>query len=454
MKVTCGHCGRKTEEGAFCEKCGAALAPAGQVSALEGAVAEAAEPPSGTWRRATGDLSGEETVGGSGGGAGRPLLEVDRMCVQFEGLVGTVRFRVDPRGYETVKLTMEDGEGGRRKTWGPRRVRERGEIRVQLDGQAAGCPTWTVRLECTRGGKRQSWEGDVDLVVARPREAQRVADNLKVEITNHITMGNASDAHVNQRALDGLEKLASAENPFDVLKEVVCGSGRSWARVDLYETSAVPAAAVRDRVALEWDGWRLQVFGGTEVRFGRERPRDGGTDFTLRPGAGGAREPYGRISRLHCTFARRGGVVELQDGVRTASGLRNASLHGTWWEGRRLGAGERVRLRAGTKGVASFAGTEGGGAVSMWAEAGESWMLLRRTDGVKEAFLMLWGDFAAARLDPAAGELELCRRDGGFFWRCAGEGGWLVPGEVAETPAGGVETGILGAEWGGGGTGA
>lgn len=433
MKVTCGYCGRMTEEGAFCEKCGAALASSEKIPILgkEEERKERAElPERGNGHRSAGAPWGE-----------KPSLEVDRMCVQFEDLVGTLRFRLNPGagGLENVRLVLEHAGTGRRGTWGPRHIRESREIRVQMDGQPAGCPTWTVRLDCEKGGKRQRWEGDVDLVVARPREAQRVADSLKVEITNHITLGDASDAHVNQRALDGLEKLSSSENPFDVLKEVVCGSGRSWARVDLYETSAPPERAVRDRVALEWGGWTLRVFAEAEVRFGRQRPSRGGTDFTMRPKAGGAAEPFGLISRLHCTFARRGSAMELRDGVRTDSGVQSASTYGTWWEGRRLGAGERVRLGAGTAGLASFAGTPAEGAVTLRVDAGEGWLLMRRTDGMKEAFLCLWGDFEMARLDKSAGALELCRKDGAFLWRCAGQSGWIEPGDSAETPEGRID---------------
>lgn len=358
------------------------------------------------------------------------------MCVQFEGLVGTVRFRLDPGpgGMGNVRLSLEHAGTGRRGTWGPRRFRGRGEIRVQLDGQPAGCPTWTVRLECERDGRTQRWEGDVDLLVVRPREAQRAADNLTVEITNNISLGHASDAQVNQRALEGLEGLSAAENPFDELRRVVGGGGRSWSPVELYESTLPPEGAVRDRVAVEWGGWTLRLFGGPEMRFGRDRPGPGGTDFTLRPGPGGRRDPYGRISRMHCTFARCGGGVELRDGVRSDSGLESASSNGTWWEGRRLRA--PARLAVGAVGTVAFGGAAADGAVALRAECGEGWLLLRREDGVREAFLMLWGEFGLSRLDSAAGKLRLCRRDGAFAWQAGSQCGWVVPGESSWTPAG------------------
>jgi len=400
-----------TEEGAFCEHCGARQA---EVPPAAPATPVAPACPDGV-----------------------PLLEVDRMCVQFEQLVGTMRFRLHPGagGMDNVRLSLEHGPTRQRKIWGPRRVRATGEIRVQLDGQPAGNPTWTVRLEYEKGGRKARWEGDVDLVVARPREAQRVADNLKVEITNNITLGNASDASVNQRALDGLEKLGAAENPFDVLKEAVCGSGRSWQRVELYETSAPPPGALRDRVTLSWGGWRLRVFASPVVRFGRSRPSPGGTDFTLRPGPGEADMPYLKVSGTHCTFERDDNTIVLRDGVRTAGGMPGASRHGTWWKDVRVPP-DGVRLEPGATGFVSFAGTPGEGALTLRADRGKDWLLLRRTGGAREAVLMLWGAFEAARLDPAAGELELGRKDGAFAWRCAGCGGWLAPGETVELPWG------------------
>ena len=479
MKVTCGHCGRKTEEGAFCEKCGAALAPAEQVSAPDGAVAAAAEPPSGKWRRATGDLAGEETGaadrgGGLGRGSGRPLLEVDRMCVQFEGLVGTVRFRLDPGAgeYETVKLTMADGEGKRRTTWGPRRFRERGEIRMQLDGQAAGCPTWTVRLECAKGGEKQCWEGDVDLVVARPREAQRVADNLKVEITNHITLGNASDAHVNQRALDGLDRLAAAENPFDVLKEVVCGSGRSWARVGLFETSAdgdgwklgpMPPGSRTDRVTLDFGTDRVHFFAGREMTVGRQRAEKGGSDIALRhpkaaslPPDSPELEPYLRASKRHCTILAGEGTVRVRNGCRGAGGAWEAPRSKLYWDAeavegeRTLAEGASVTLTLGAlgKGVQVEVSAVGervccpGCPDAERGRCGGGWRAcaeVRRRDDAAERYVGLWGCYPLGRVDPMWGNVAIQRREGGFAWRRGGRCGWLEPGKDLATEFGTIK---------------
>lgn len=472
MKTVCPKCGKRTEEGAFCEKCGAAL---GAVAGGEAAKAPALQAEDGRETAEPTPLeevtpptcepaepvaesgmkgarpekvpsSAEPLPGPSknpprkpGPAEGTPVLEMDRMCVQFEDLQGTLRFRLTPPagGYDRVVLTLLQPVTGQRQTWGPRRFRECGELRVPLGRQPAGWPTWTVRLECAQGGGRRIWEGDVDLLVVRPREAQRTAENLKVEITNHITLGNASDAIVNQRALDGLERLAAAENPFDELRRVILEGGRSWAKVDLYETggeAARPAGAETDRLVLSWTGWTLRVFSAEVLRFGRERPQPdgGGNDFTLRPGPGGAREPYGRMSRMHCFFRREAdGTVELHDGTRSDSGLVASSSNGTWWNGTRVER-EGMRLGTGATGWVSFGGTPERGAVSLRADAGGEWMLLRRTDSVKEAILWLWGGFDLRRVDAAFGETMLCRKDGGFVWRCSGRGGWLVPGGAVQ----------------------
>ena len=434
MKILCPACDNLTEEGAFCEMCGAPQTPAKKPK-----VSGAAEPP----RPASEPeppcpTSEPEPPRPAASGNDSPLLEVDRMCVQFEGLTGMLRFRLTPPagGADKVALTLLQTSTGKRHGWGPRKVRETRELHVELGAQPAGTPVWTVRLEYETEGKRLSWEGDVALVVARPREALRVADELKVEITNHITLGNASDAHVNQRALDGLEKLAGAENPSDVLKEVVCGSGRAWAPVELYELSAPPLAAFCDRLVLSRGSRRLFLFAGPVVKFGRSRPASGKTDFTMRPAPGAPVEPYRMISGEHCTFARIGGAVLLRDGVRTASGLNTASKNGTWWEDAPVPK-DGVRLETGATGLVSFAGTPGEGAVALRADRGEEWLLLRRTDGVEDAFLMLWGAIKGARLDAGAADgLELLRKDGAFAWRANGRSGWLVPGETAELPWG------------------
>lgn len=446
MKVTCAKCGKRTEEGAFCEKCGAALGT-GSETCQEGTRREAASPtadgPSAP--RQGGDsaveLKGKEDKAPRPEALSNPfapVLEVDRMCVQFERMEGTVRFRLTPPkgGLDGARVVLE--HAGRKGCWGPRDVRETREVKVPLGGQEAGWPTWTVRLEGRNGGAKRSWEGDVDLLVVRPREALRTADSLKVEITNHIQLGNASDAHVNQRALDGLEKVASAENPFDEWRRVAGGAGRSWERVDLYEAgtgaeTAVPAGAATDRLVLRRGEWMVRVFSGERLVFGRNRPKEGENDFTLRPGPGGAREPYLRVSGTHCTFERKGGTATLRDGAGTGGGAWKASMNRTWWEGRRLEAGETARLGTGTTGWASFGGAPGQGAVTLRADAGEGWLLLRRPDGVKEAILWLWGDFDLGRVEASAEGTTVFRKEGGFAWRRAGRSGWLVPGSSAQT---------------------
>ena len=71
-------------------------------------------------------------------------------------------------------------------------------------------------------------EGEVQMVVVRPREAQKAADQLTVTITNNITNGNASDVHVSQQAVHDLAKLAQAENPFEELRRIVLDGQRVW----------------------------------------------------------------------------------------------------------------------------------------------------------------------------------------------------------------------------------
>ncbi len=498
MKVTCPKCGKKTPEGAFCENCGGEirsqesgvrnqeLGVEGQESGVgkqelgvgsqesevrsQGVVAARDCPlqepviqeEGRAGSRPATDDSGEsanneshssdhgnsshETGKGeglpqlAGPSRGMPVLEVDRMCVQFEGLMGTVRFRLTPPagGLEKVWVFLEHAVSGQRWWWGPRNVRGTRELKVPLGGQVAGWPTWTVRLECMGKDGKRSWEGDVDLLVVRPREALRSADNLKVEITNHITLGNASDANVNQRALDGLEKVAAAENPFDEWRKVALGPGRSWARVDLYEAEGgaepalPPAGAATDRLVLRRGEWMVRVFSGTELQFGRNRPEPGENDFTLRPGPGGARLAYEYISRTHCTFSRSGGAAELRDGVKSPVEGWKSSKYGTWWKGRRLEGDKPARLGIGTTGLVSFGGAPGAGAVTLRADAGEGWLLLRRTDGVKEAILWLWGDCDLGRVDVSATGTTVSRKDVGFVWRRSGLSGWLVPGESAQ----------------------
>ena len=470
MRITCPSCGRKTAEGRFCERCGQPLPetpragdepteappslPAAQPSSPPVTVTPlpAAQPfrPAQPLRPAAPSVS-----------QATPTLEMDTMCVLFEDLAGFLRFRFNPgTTAENVIVTLENPLTG---TKAASRVvaylQGAREITVPVPVQEAGAFVWYLTLTYEASGRKRRLEGDVQMVVVRPREAQKAADQLTVTINNNITNGNASDVHVSQQAVEELSKLATAENPFEELRRIVLGGKRVWAAVPLDvgggmpTLPAQPSAAVRESVTVDLGRVRIVFFANRVVRFGRNRNVN---DIALRPPEGESDNPYRAISKLHCCFEHQGSEVVVHDGQFDEMHVMRPSSYGTFWNGERIR--QRRMLAAGEEGVISFSGT-GAGYVALEARAcrpiracgtcphaNRTWcgdgrrpaLMLTRRDGVAERFVALWSCFPLEEADPSFEGVVIFRKDGGFAWRRGRRCGWLVPGETMETDFGQV----------------
>ena len=215
MNVTCPNCGRKTPaEGHFCERCGKPLpvpaAPQGDCGRVDDQAAPAmlVQPPS---------MQLFHSV--PPGPMAAPTLEMDTFCILFENMPGILRFRLNPgMTAENVSISLENPlTGAKAESRTVPHLQGLREITVQLPGLDAGAFVWYLTLTYEAAGRKRRMEGDVQMVVVRPREAQKAADQLTVTINNNITNGNASDVHVSQQAVEELSRLATAENPFEEL---------------------------------------------------------------------------------------------------------------------------------------------------------------------------------------------------------------------------------------------
>lgn len=464
----CSKCGRMTPGGRFCDRCGAEL-PAHVQSAGEKPTVRAerpcfpvAEPPQTAGvellrpvveplRPVAPEKSQTASVA--------PLLEVDALCVLFEDIPGFVRFRFTPPAeVENFQVVLKNGKKEACSRTVPV-MRETRELSVNIQGQDAGAFVWYVTAQYESERRRCRLEGEIQIVVVRPREAQKAADSLAVNITNNIQNGNASDVRVSQKALDELAGLAKAENPSDELRRIVQQTNRVWLRV-VTDSDAVPAlppvpfAAVADSMRLDLGTRGVSFFASRTVTFGRARDRN---DIWLRPPKGFDAPPeiYGRISRKHCFFEHRGDRVAICDGHMDEARVVHPSTCGTFCddvricEPRELSAGESVTL--------SFGGRTGVGAVSLSARAcppcracascphaDRRWcgdgrrpsLVMSRRDGVPETFVAMWSCFPLGEVDPSFEGVVVFRKDGAFAWRRGRRCGWLVPGESLQTEAG------------------
>ena len=473
MRVTCPNCGRKTAEGRFCERCGkplpetpragdeptetpsplpAAQAPIPPVAVTPFPAAQSLQPAAPSVSQAT------------------PTLEMDTMCVLFEDLAGFLRFRFNPRTTaENVIVTLENPLTGTKVA---SRVvaylQGMREITVPVPEQEAGAFVWYLTLTYEASGRKRRLEGEVQMVVVRPREAQKAADQLTVTINNNITNGNASDVRVSQQAVEELSRLATAENPFEELRRIVLGGKRVWATVSLDVGAGMPSlpvqpsAAVRDVITLDLEAQRVHFFAKRRVTFGRDRRTDP-CDISLRHPMRESLDlaptdprnaPYRSVSGHHCHFEHSGDEVVVCDGSWDGAMMVKPSSFGTFWNGERIQA--RHALVAGDEGIISFSGV-GDGCVSLEAKAcrpiracgtcphaNRTWcgdgrrpaLMLTRRDGVAERFVALWSCFPLEEADPSFEGVVIFRKDGGFAWRRGRRCGWLVPGETLETDFG------------------
>ena len=389
-------------------------------------------------------------------------LEIDTFCILFEDYPGFLRFRFDPGvAAENALITVENPlTGVKTNSRSIAYLASAREITVPVPAQSAGAFVWYVTVEYEASGRKQRLEGEVQMLVVRPREAQKAADQLTVTITNNINNGNASDVHVSQRAVEELAHLAQAENPFEELRRIVLSGERVWSSVPIDSGGAMPtlppqpSAAIRDSISLDLGRGVIRFFANRIIRFGRKRETN---DFVLRPPEGVAGDLYAAIGRAQCCFEHHGDAALVHDGQFDENKVLKPSSYGTFWNDERIASS--CRLSAGDVGTLSFSGPACAGAVSLEVRAcrpvkacgtcphaNRTWcgdgrrpaLMLTRRDGVAERFVALWSCFPLEEADPSFEGVVIFRKAGGFAWRRGRRCGWLVPGETVDTDFGKV----------------
>ena len=470
MQVTCPSCGKRSAPGNFCERCGKPFPEkpqdgGGEIAAPPPPLLTSVMPPS---QPSSPMLPPRPQSSVS---SPVPSLEMDTLCVLFEDLAGFLRFRFNlATAAENVVVELEHSLTGK-KTVSRKIPYLRGgrEITVPVEGQPAGAFVWYLTLTYDAGKRKHRFEGEAHMVVVHPREAQKAAEQLTIQIRNDIKNGNASDVHVSQQALEELTKSVTAENPFEELRRIVLSGRRVWAAVPLDTGGALPilptqpAAAVCDAITIDLGTQRVHFLAKRRVTFGRDR-RNNPCDISLRHPMRESLElsptdpknaPYRSVSGHHCHFEHRGNEVVVCDGSWDGATMVRPSSNGTFWDGERI---QQHALVAGDEGILSFAGV-GDGFLSVEARAcrpihacgtcphaSRTWcgegrrpaLMLTRRDGVAERFVALWSCFPLEEADPSFEGVVIFRKDGAFAWRRGQRCGWLVPGETLETDFGQV----------------
>ena len=237
------------------------------------------------------------------------------------------------------------------------------EFSVTFPEQKAGAYVWYVTAECESDGRTRVFEGEVLLVVERPVEARKVADQLAVNIKMTADHVYGSDLHQTQSAVDALSKIVkSPEDPFKALRQLVEGSERAWAKVNLFEVEAgettpppPPPPKGPERLTLTCGDEVLQLVSDSCVTFGRNRSNV----IPLRVcGPGGRVDPLanaGNISRYHFCIERVGRDCVLKDGIGDVPSSYGTRVNGVQLPPlgmQRLVANQAFEIEAGRSGVA------------------------------------------------------------------------------------------------------
>lgn len=489
--TTCPQCGRQTSEGAFCERCGAPLSETSPRAASEPTACEAptvvereVPRPSATaidveerLKRAEARIRSAESrierevdkIDLYANQRGEPTLEYDRICSLFENTSGILRFRFDPMGggsqVENVSIVFSNAGCESKPALKIRRADRKMEYMVQFPPQPVGLQSWDVQISYDSASRKHELAGQLQVFVRPVESRKRGSDNFNININTNIgDVGHASDVTVNQRGVEGLEKLVAASDPYAEMNRIMSSDERNWVSVPLSDDNAVvslppmPSAARVDTLLVDFGNRRIRFFAGRTVTFGRARELN---DIVLRPPAGsdeGSTMPYRVVSREHCFFEHAGEAVVISDGRRDVTGVVRPSTGGTYWNDEPVRSAASLPL--GETGIVSFGKPACAKGLSMEAKAcaptkacatcphsnirwcGEGKhpsLMLTRRDGIAERIVALWSCFCLGEADPSYENVIIFRKDGGFAFRDGSRSGWLVPGTTIQTDFGEVK---------------
>lgn len=478
-KVMCPKCGLPVRDGSFCPMCGIKVASVAETPTSIVSAAPTVTPPAAPTVTPSVTPPVAPTVrppeppkfAVSAGPDPAPVasdvprdrlrVDFDALCILFENMPGLLRLRLscaDGDVFDNVRITLRDMLSGAEWTRTICMLARTREFTVPIQSKQAGTAEWDVRLDYDFSGRHEELEGEWATVVTGRSGARMDAKQLAITINQDIKGGHACEIH---NSLDAVSKLneafASADaEVYDTLYSIVLGGTRAYRWIDLYPRRVnealppMPPEAAADRMTLDLGIWKVKLFSGRTVTFGRTK---GLNDIALRPPEGEDSTPYKMISRRHCRFAHSGSEVIVADGARDEKGVVNPSSWGTFLDGEQLRDEVRLSAKGTSSGRLTFAGAGGSAVVSLdvrvltsgdlckdCSRSGRAGcqggarpsLLMKRTDGIPEYFVAVWSCVRLEDVDPSYAGIKIFREGNGFAWRCGRRCGWLVPGMKAD----------------------
>jgi len=487
--VVCETCGKKTDEAAFCEKCGAELPAVASAEETQHLEEKSGGPqslrPIGVNATASAvaldDLdTGMETadIDSTIDTLPAPPSLVQKEPVPLQSSTSCVYLNVEhdqsrvfvvgqTMNFRFALTPLADGlsevfvavvfEGRRRKDeiirlgWIPCRG-ERRELRnINFAAPEAGSLGFSFYFGFKQGKTEFVFEADGEHKVwPSQTRATDVVRNLEINIQNS---GHATDFN--------LSGIKDHLHPEEALEDIIDRLHRMppvWSNLRLYGSTWRPPrfrrqhdatllahasldrapsnAACVGKLTLKTDGRLLHLLSGDQISLGKNRQNDAVTRLFENGNATAALNS--KISRHHCVIERHGKKCYVVDrGDYPGEGSR-PSAHGVFLDGKRIPASGRRELAAKKSSckltlAGSDADRPGVFGIDLKFHKAET-LIMRRCDSIPETYVALWKRFSLGDADPDFDGMVVWREGNGFGYATAETEGWLEPGMVIQTP--------------------
>jgi len=482
--IECPTCEKMTEEGCFCEKCGAELplslsdAPAQEQDGVEDDLL---------------DL-GNETIGMDStiyispqiktvvAAEHEPLpvdshqflqVEYDKSRVFVVGQTMNFRFSLTPlvEGMSDVFVAVAfEGRGQKVEVnqlgWIPCKGDRRELRNINFAAPEAGSMGFSFYFGFLKDEIQYVFEADGEHKVwpAHAR-AQDVVRNIEINIQNS---GHAVDFQ-----FDGIKEKLSSNETLEAVIDQLHSMPPVWSGLQLYKSTwrpprtrkkkaqklfpvaldmDIPFSARTDKLTLRTNSRTIHLLSGTQIHCGKNRNNDIVTRLFQNGTA--TRELNTKISRYHCIIERDGKncyVINRGDYPNAGS---QASAFGLFLDGKNIPSMGRKKLDLQESSTLSLAGSDclEPGVFSFELEPWKcsssmrrnctrdcerrktASLVLRRRDAVPETYIALWECFLLGEADPDFDGIVVWREENGFGYATADADGWLQPGITIQTP--------------------
>lgn len=489
-RITCKVCGKRTDEGPFCNECGAAqdgsvnpLAQQPEPAPFRDDVLTEDRPLVCELPRRVIQLPGQERAQPPPGPQAPPpppqpdpgssffddcpwlWVERDRMIFCVEKANGVLRLKLSAHaeGLEEVRVNLRFQGGGASATpWLKPKFGQAKEVKLNIPPLPPGAHPAELRLQFHKDNQILKFETTMELYVyPSDSSAGKIAESIVFNITNDIKTGHASDVHLSQDAASAFEKFTKngQAHALTDLLNLMNSEMRAYRREELYEAGCEikpsaptppPQEALAQRLTLVVGGRLLHLIASRRVTLGKNRDNHIVTRLFNQQGVADAQRCE-RISKFHCTLELEGTTCVLQDGARDDCGRAKPSTWGVSWQGKAVQGSLRIPVETlptrGQLGLVNNAGHSDFeltvcpqafdftqcSSCQQQARHGCSngrtpALLLRRTDQVPEHYLLAWACFDLGTVFPECAGRVVCYEQGAFSLRATGTFDWLVPG--------------------------